>query len=73
MTEPTAKHPGEFTQTRTSAATVDETRDASGTLDSAPSVTIPSDSLTDIEVGQRLDDFDLLVELGSGVTCRDCR
>lgn len=70
MTEPTAKHPGEFTQTRTSAATVDETRDASGTLDSAPSVTIPSDSLTDIEVGQRLDDFDLLVELGSGVFAR---
>ena len=70
MTDPTANYPAELTQTQAAADTVDETENSTGTLESAFAITSPSALLTQIEVGQRLDDFDLLVELGSGVFAR---
>ena len=70
MTDPTANYPAELTQTQAAADTADETQISTGTLESAFAITSPSAHLTHIEVGQRLDDFDLLVELGSGVFAR---
>jgi eukaryotic-like serine/threonine-protein kinase len=70
MTDPTADYPAELTQTHAAADTADETENGTGTLESAFAITSPSALLTQIEVGQRLDDFDLLVELGSGVFAR---
>ena len=70
MTDPTANYPAELTQTQAAADTADETENSTGTLESAFAITSPSARLTQIEVGQRLDDFDLLVELGSGVFAR---
>jgi len=70
MSDPTADYPAELTQTQAAAETVDETANSTGTLESAFSITNPCDRLTQIEVGQRHDDFDLLVELGSGVFAR---
>ena len=70
MTDPTANYPAELTQTQAAADTADETENSTGTLESAFAMTSPSGRLTQIEVGQRLDDFDLLVELGSGVFAR---
>ncbi len=70
MTDPTANYPAELTQTHAAADTADETENSTGTLESAFAITSPSARLTQIEVGQRLDDFDLLVELGSGVFAR---
>ena len=70
MTDPTANYPAELTHTQAAADTADETSISTGTLESAFAITSPSARLTQIEVGQRLDDFDLLVELGSGVFAR---
>ena len=70
MTDPTANYPAELTQTQAAADTADETDISTGTLESAFALASPSSRLTQIEVGQRLDDFDLLVELGSGVFAR---
>ncbi|MCV7152747.1 serine/threonine-protein kinase [Mycolicibacterium pyrenivorans] len=70
MSDPTADYPAELTQTQAAAETVDDTANSAGTLESAFSITNPCDRLTQIEVGQRHDDFDLLVELGSGVFAR---
>jgi serine/threonine protein kinase len=70
MTDPTANYPAELTQTHAAAETADETENSTGTFESAFAITSPSARLTHIEVGQRLDDFDLLVELGSGVFAR---
>ena len=70
MTDPTANYPAELTQTHAAAETADETENSTGTFESAFAITSPSARLTQIEVGQRLDDFDLLVELGSGVFAR---
>ena len=70
MTDPTANYPVELTRTQAATDTADATADSTGTLESAFAVANPSDDLTQIEVGQRLDDFDLLVELGSGVFAR---
>jgi len=70
MTDPTANYPAELTQTHAAADTADETENSTGTFESAFAITSPSARLTQIEVGQRLDDFDLLVELGSGVFAR---
>jgi serine/threonine protein kinase len=70
MTDPTANYPAELTQTQAAADTADETENSTGTLESAFAIASPSAHLTQIEVGQRLDDFDLLVELGSGVFAR---
>ncbi len=69
MTDPTANYPAELTQTQ-AADTADEIEDSTGTLEAAFVITSPSAHLSQIEVGQRLDDFDLLVELGSGVFAR---
>jgi serine/threonine protein kinase len=69
-TDPTATHPAELTATQTAAHTVDETENGTGTLGSSSVMTSPCTRLTEIEVGQRLDDFDLLIELGSGVFAR---
>jgi serine/threonine protein kinase len=70
MTDPTASYPAELTHTQAAADTADETENSTGTLESAFAITSPSARLSQIEVGQRLDDFDLLVELGSGVFAR---
>lgn len=70
MTDPTANYPAELTRTQATADTGEETEIRTGTLESAFAVINPSELLTRIEVGQQLDDFDLLTELGSGVFAR---
>ena len=70
MTDPTANYPAELTQSQTAADTADETDASTGTVEPAFAKTSPSALITQIEVGQRLDDFDLLVELGSGQFAR---
>jgi eukaryotic-like serine/threonine-protein kinase len=70
MTDPTANYPAELTQTQAAADTTDEIENATGIPESAFAITSPSARFSQIEVGQRLDDFDLLVELGSGVFAR---
>ena len=70
MTDPTASYPAELTSSQTAADTADETEDSTGTVETAFAKTSPSARITQIEVGQRLDDFDLLVELGSGQFAR---
>ena len=70
MTDPTANYPAELTQTQSAADAADETETRTGTLESAFAIASPSARPTQIEVGQRLDDFDLLVELGSGAFAR---
>jgi eukaryotic-like serine/threonine-protein kinase len=70
MTDPTASYPAELTHTQAAADTADETEISTGTLESAFALTSPSGGLTQIEVGQQLDDFDLLIELGSGAFAR---
>jgi len=69
-TDPTATHAAELTATQTAAHAGDETQDGTGPFDSSFAGTNPRAQLTQIEVGQRLDDFDLLIELGSGVFAR---
>jgi serine/threonine protein kinase len=69
MTDSTANYPAEFTQTQASADTGEKTEVPTGTFESAFAVS-PSAHFTQIEVGQRLDDFDLLIELGSGAFAR---
>jgi serine/threonine protein kinase len=70
MTDPTANYPAEFTQTQAATDTAEQIGNSGGTLESGYAIAIPSARLTQIEVGQRLDDFDLLVELGSGAFAR---
>ena len=70
MTDPTADYPAEFTQTQAGADAADETGNGTGTYEPAFAIASPFGRITQIEVGQRLDDFDLLVELGSGVFAR---
>jgi len=70
MAEPTANHTAEFTHTQAAADTADGTENGTGTFESSFSIASGSARLSQIEVGQRLDDFDLLVELGSGVFAR---
>ena len=69
MTDPTANYPAEFTQTQATADTGEETELRTGTFESAFAVNT-SAHFTDIEVGERVDDFDLLTELGSGAFAR---
>jgi len=69
MTDSTARRKAEFAPTQVSADTVDETRIGTGTLGSSFDLSGPS-QIARIEVGERLDDFDLLVELGSGAFAR---
>jgi eukaryotic-like serine/threonine-protein kinase len=70
MTDSTANYPAEFTQTQPGAETGESTGGRTETFGSAHAVISPSADLTQIEVGQRLDDFDLLIELGSGAFAR---
>jgi serine/threonine protein kinase len=69
MTDPTADYPAELTRTRATPFTGEETEAGTGTFASAPALSSCS-HFTEIEVGQRLDDFDLLIELGSGAFAR---
>jgi serine/threonine protein kinase len=69
-TDPTATHAAELTATQTATSVGEESEDSPGTSGSSFAGTSPGAQLTDIEVGQRLDDFDLLIELGSGVFAR---
>jgi eukaryotic-like serine/threonine-protein kinase len=71
MTDPTADYPAEFTQTQAKTELSEgRTGTFSGTFGSASADVSPSTDLAQIEVGQRLDDFDLLLELGSGAFAR---
>ena len=71
MTDPTADYPAEFTQTHARTELSEgRTGTYSGTFSSAFADISPSTDFTQIEVGQRLDDFDLLLELGSGAFAR---
>jgi eukaryotic-like serine/threonine-protein kinase len=70
MTDPKASYPAEPTQTQAATDTADESSISTGTLESAFAITSPPARLTQVEVGQRLHDFDLLVELGSGAFAR---
>jgi eukaryotic-like serine/threonine-protein kinase len=70
MNDPTANNPAGPIRTRAAADTTDETEISTGTLEAAFAITSPPARLTQIEAGQRLDDFDLLVELGSGAFAR---
>jgi serine/threonine protein kinase len=70
MKDPSTNYPAELTQTQAASDTADETSTGTGTLGSAFATTSPPVRLTQIEVDQRLDDFDLLVELGSGAFAR---
>jgi serine/threonine protein kinase len=70
MTDATANDPAEFTQTQARADTGDVTQTRTATFGSAFADNRPSTPLNHIEVGQRLDDFDLLIELGSGAFAR---
>lgn len=69
MTDPTAEYPVELTRTQATPFTGEETEAGTGTYGSAFAVSSCS-HFTEIEVGQRLDDFDLLIELGSGAFAR---
>ncbi|WP_156686836.1 serine/threonine-protein kinase [Mycobacterium sp. Marseille-P9652] len=70
MTDPTASYSEGLTDTQATADNADAIEIGTRTLESAFAITGPPPSLTQIEVGQRLDDFDLLVELGSGAFAR---
>lgn len=70
MTDSTADYPLEFTRTQapTDGAGGNGTR--TGTYEASFAVVSPSTRLTQIQVGQQLDDFDLMLELGSGAFAR---
>jgi eukaryotic-like serine/threonine-protein kinase len=70
MTDPTASYSEELTHTQATADTADEIEIGTRTLESAFAITSPPTRLTQIDVGQHLDDFDLLLELGSGAFAR---
>ncbi|OBI84566.1 serine/threonine-protein kinase [Mycobacterium sp. E740] len=70
MTDPTAGHPADFTRTEATTYTAEATEIGAGILESSFAIVSPAARLTQIEVGQRLDDFDLLIELGSGAFAR---
>nr|WP_090339245.1 serine/threonine-protein kinase [Mycolicibacterium malmesburyense]CRL67434.1 serine/threonine protein kinase [Mycolicibacterium malmesburyense] len=69
MTDSTAGYPLEFTRTQAPTDT-DRSGTRTGTYDASFAAISPLARLTEIEVGQRLDDFDLLLELGSGAFAR---
>src|SRR5215218_5657137 len=69
MTDPTADYPGELTRTRATPFTGEATEAGTATFGSTSALG-PCTHFTEIEVGQRLDDFDLLIELGSGAFAR---
>lgn len=70
MTDSTADYPREFTRTQapTDGAGGNVTR--TGTYEPSFAVGSPSSRITQVRVGQQLDDFDLLLELGSGAFAR---
>jgi serine/threonine protein kinase len=70
MTDSTANYPAVFTQTQAKTETGESTQPPTGTFGSAFADISPSADFTQIEIGQRLDDFDLLLELGSGAFAR---
>ncbi|WP_099042641.1 serine/threonine-protein kinase [Mycobacterium neglectum] len=70
MTDPTANHPAEFTQTQATTDTGEVSEVRTGAFEPSFADISPSAPLSQIEVGQRLDDFDLLIELGSGAFAR---
>nr|WP_082682958.1 serine/threonine-protein kinase [Mycobacterium sp. GA-1285] len=66
MTDSTADYPFELTQTQAPTGAVRESGTRTGTYEPSFAVLSPSTRLTHIDVGQQLDDFDLLLELGTG-------
>lgn len=70
MTDPTASYAAGFTETHAGTETGEFAGGRTGTFGSAFADISSSADFTHIEVGQRLDDFDLLVELGRGAFAR---
>ena len=70
MTDPTANDPPEFAQTQAVTDTGEVSEVRTGAFQPTFDDISPSAPLSQIEVGQRLDDFDLLTELGSGAFAR---
>ena len=70
MTDPTANDPREFAQTQAATDTGEVSEVRTGAFQPTFDDISPSAPLSQIEVGQRLDDFDLLIELGSGAFAR---
>ncbi|MCV7300654.1 serine/threonine protein kinase [Mycobacterium barrassiae] len=70
MTDPTASYAAGFTQTHAGTETGQFTGRLTGTFGSAFADISPSADFTQLEPGQRLDDFDLLIELGRGAFAR---
>nr|WP_090279967.1 serine/threonine-protein kinase [Mycolicibacterium komanii]CRL76044.1 serine/threonine protein kinase [Mycolicibacterium komanii] len=69
MTDSTADYPLEFTRTQAPTAGAGGNGTRTGTYEASFAIS-PSSRLTQIQVDQQLDDFDLLLELGSGAFAR---
>jgi serine/threonine protein kinase len=70
MTDPIANAPPEFAQTQAATDTGEVSEVRTGAFEPTFGDISPSAPLSQIEVGQRLDDFDLLIELGRGAFAR---
>ncbi|MFV9632225.1 serine/threonine-protein kinase [Mycobacterium neumannii] len=70
MTDSTADYPFELTQSQAATGAAGECGTRTGTYEPSFAGLSPSTRLSQIEVGQRLDDFDLLIELGTGAFAR---
>jgi serine/threonine protein kinase len=70
MTDPTANEPPQFAQTQAVTDTGEVSEVRTGVFEPSFADISPSAPLSQIEVGQRLDDFDLLIELGRGAFAR---
>ncbi len=70
MTDPTANDPPKFAQTQAVTDTGEVSEVRTGAFEPTFAGISPSAPLSQIEVGQRLDDFDLLIELGRGAFAR---
>jgi len=70
MTNPTANDPPEFAQTQAATDTGEVSEVRTGVFEPSFADIGSSAPLSQIEVGQRLDDFDLLIELGRGAFAR---
>ncbi|OBF92782.1 protein kinase [Mycobacterium sp. 852002-51152_SCH6134967] len=66
MTDSTADYPFELTQSQAATGAASEYGTRTGTYEPSFAGLSPSTRLSQIEVGQRLDDFDLLLQLGTG-------
>ncbi|GAT11316.1 serine/threonine protein kinase [Mycolicibacterium novocastrense] len=70
MTDSTADYPFELTQTQAPTGVAGESGTRTGTYEPSSAGFRSSADIPKIEVGQQLDDFDLLLELGTGAFAR---